>query len=151
DASGAFTLTGLLPGKHNLSRRVDGRWRGIRSIEVTPGGTLRLDLMVERTWDLRVRLLDAEGKPLQGWGLSPGRSFNRTDLRRTDAGGRAALCITRGEELNFSLHAPAADAPSGIEGVPRFLGTGKRGDGEQVIRLAGALAKTATVSGRFAK
>jgi hypothetical protein len=65
DAGGAFALPGLTPGRYRLDVSASGhRARGV-DIEVPAGvDRLRHDVVLERTWELLVRIDTPDGRPL---------------------------------------------------------------------------------------
>ncbi len=61
-----FTLTDVPAGPHRVHFDLPGWVAGVRSVEVAPGGRVEVRLELDRGAALTGRLIDAEGKPVEG-------------------------------------------------------------------------------------
>lgn len=94
DETGAFELHGTRTGAVTVvaEDRTTGR-RGTRSVDVATGGELDdIDIEIEATGRLDIRVVDLDGKPVQGaqiavWGPAAVASFFPTSAAATDRDG----------------------------------------------------------------
>jgi RNA polymerase sigma-70 factor (ECF subfamily) len=145
DEHGAFSVTGLLPGPHEIfvGARFDDALR-IDDDDALLRETVTLAAQEERRWrgvverrqSLRVRAVGPGGEALAGWAVraleSAGGSGERIGRHRTDAEGRCRIDLLPIAPLVVSLHAPL---DGGFDEIPACQHDVRPSPGEVEIRL----------------
>ena len=95
DADGRFALLHARPGEFHVMAEADGFAPAFRDVQVKRGGGADAgEVAMEPGATLRVRVVDAEGRPLSDARFSPslvrGREWGSSFRAKTDAEGRAA-------------------------------------------------------------
>ena len=153
DADGAFELTGLLPGEHDLRVRGARDELAREERELAAGESVAWDPVIVRHGKLRVRLFGPDGRPLVGWGIvasdRPRGAEQDARRQRSDAEGRCSLADVAPGPLHVRLWAPGPDGAIDERALPAVLRSDVLcGEEELELRLAPEELPTAGLAGR---
>jgi len=152
---GSYRLDALLPGEYDLRVRGAREELAFGEHDLAPGERAVWDPVVDAPATLVVRLVDADGAPVSGWGVAVDErvpTLRRMRAVRTAADGRASVGDLPVEEDLFVAAFPPADDADWVQ-LPAALRSGVRVPRGKVarefeLRLADVELPTAGVRGR---